>query len=166
MLDRQEQRFAVRRELQPADLGLARRTHELAHLAALRTGGRQHEATVVVAARLLAVGDDPQVAARIDLEVVRAGERHRAIAGEHEHVPAETQRGGVAVLFVELEDVAVHVVRARIRRVDARVHLATVELAPFGSRGAFRVLGEGDVDSTAARVDGDVLGPIHGRRAE
>src|SRR5687768_2604690 len=59
MLDAEEQRFGVRRELAAADFRADGPAHELLQTAALRTFGRADPAAVVRAARLIAVADHP-----------------------------------------------------------------------------------------------------------
>src|SRR6185503_7251674 len=63
MLNAEEQRCAIRRELAAADLGADRAAHELLQPAALWTRRRTGIATVVRGARLRTVRDDPQIPA-------------------------------------------------------------------------------------------------------
>src|SRR5690349_750744 len=72
MLYRQEQRAAVRRELAAADLTTRGTAGELAQQAAIRAGGRHHEAAVVRPAVIVGVAHDPQAALRVDAEIVGA----------------------------------------------------------------------------------------------
>jgi hypothetical protein len=70
MLDAQEQRLAIRRELAAADFRADRAAHELLQAAALRTLGRTRVTAVVRPTRLQTVRDDPQVAVAVEADVV------------------------------------------------------------------------------------------------
>src|SRR3954468_12936466 len=72
MLDREEQRATVGRELAAADFTAGGTTRELLQPAALRPAGPHHEAAVVRPGVALAIRDDPEPALRVDAEIVGA----------------------------------------------------------------------------------------------
>src|SRR5688572_32894244 len=133
MLDAEEQRFRVRRELAAADFRAHRAAHELLQTAALRTFRRAYPAAVVGAARLRAVGDHPQVAGAIEADVVRRADRTqlvgvrvarvvgavlahssqigdeasaRWIAAQQEYFPGKLAGRVIVARFANLDDVA------------------------------------------------------------
>jgi hypothetical protein len=90
VLHRQEQRRPIRRELAAADLRADWTAHELAHVTALGTLGRNDETTVVVVAGLVSIGHDPEVPVGIETQVVGIRERAQLLA-----IRCAAEKGGV-----------------------------------------------------------------------
>ena len=108
------------------------------------------------------VGLDPQHAARVEHQAVGAGEevavdvapglgpRVGRVAGEHEVAPAH--RGGVEVaLFFPADDLAHHVVGARVGSIDPRQAVCA----------ARAVVGERAKHFATLLIDRQPLGPVH-----
>ena len=140
-----------------------RHRQELPHPPALLALQRHEEEAVARRDRArLPVGGDPQVAGRVEGDVVRARDRAdqacveavevgaRVVrrAGDEDDLPGEGQRGGVVAGLGQLDDVAELVVGARVGLVDLR-------------GGAPRVVGERGIHLAGHRVGLDVLRPVH-----
>jgi len=172
VLDVDEHRRAVGCLRGAGDLAVRRAGEKAADLAGGAVAG-QH--LVVADARKLAlvhlrgvhVGLDPQHAARIDIQAIGAGEDVALdvalrlgpgvgrVAGQHEVVPVHRGAAEVGV-FLPADDLAHHVVGARVGGVDTRL----------AGGAALAVVGQRAVDLARVLVDGDPLRPVHLRGAE
>src|SRR5699024_4984112 len=141
VLDGDEGRAVLVADDRAAGLTVARDGEELLDAAAvLAVQGHPEQSVVVADAGGGAVGGDPEVAHRIEGQVVGAGDRGdllhreagevrvaalRRVAADQQQVPRERGRGLVALL-VDLDDVAVAVLGARVDLVGrgAAVHAA------------------------------------------
>ena len=163
MLNRHECRVVLVANDRATRLCLARHREELLDVAAhVSLEGHTEQAVVVTDPARGAVGRNPEVADRVEREVIRAGDRRDRlrvdiaveglvatvrVAGHEEEVPRELG-ARLVTLLVELEDLTVAVLLARVDF----IHLEDL---------ALRVVREGRVHLARVVRRLDVLGAVH-----
>ena len=145
----------------PARLRAEGHGEELPRLAAVGTLKRYREESVVGTQRV-AVGGDPQVAVRVECQIVRAGDRadlrfvepaevgvgRRGIAADQQQVPAER---GAGVVVGDLENLPVLVVITGVGRIGAGL----------ARRAPLIVIGQRDIEFAGLRVGFEILRAVH-----